>query len=63
MSDIRADISEYKESMKEITTYEPYQKLKPTSKRYTYCKTHKENYHDPRDCWFTLGGKMQKIYH
>ena len=49
-----------KDNLMKQTTTEHYQKLVPTSKRYTYCLTHKKNCHAPCDCWFISLGRCKK---
>ena len=48
------------DNLKNQTTTETYQKLESASKRYTYCLKHKQNCHDPCDCWFTSLGRCKK---
>ena len=49
-----------KDNISKQTRIEYYQNLVSTSKRYTYCQTHKQNCHDPCDCWFTSFGRCKK---
>ena len=48
------------DNLKNQTTIETYQKLESASKRYTYCLKHKQNCHDPCDCWFASLGRCKK---
>ena len=49
-----------KDNLMKQTTTEHYQNLVPTSKRYSYCQTHKQNCYVPCDCWFTSFGRCKK---